>query len=105
MRDEGLALDQGADIWPLYRAGDARANRAVGKWLDELAASIELLRREAPFGRMILGGGVSESAGFWLDELRRRMNTDLPVEAARLGARAGLVGAYAYVWGRIENET
>lgn len=83
---------RGADIWPLYAAADPNAQQAVYAWLDGLAAGIEKLYAVKPFDRLIVGGGVSDSAAFWLPALQKRL--DLPVTAAKLRGDAGIIGAY-----------
>ncbi|MCI8434638.1 MAG: ROK family protein [Clostridia bacterium] len=83
---------RGADIWPLYAAADPNARQAVYAWLDGLAAGIEKLYAVKPFDRLIVGGGVSDSAAFWLPALQKRL--DLPVTAAKLRGDAGIIGAY-----------
>lgn len=97
-----LEAVRGEHVVAAARSGDADALAvlaAFGDWLGlGLANLVNVLDSEI----IVVGGGVSEEADLFLDHARRRLRTlalggDLrprvPLVAARLGERAGAVGA------------
>lgn len=97
----------GEQIIKLYHQGDELALQLMAEHWDLLAAGIiGIIHSFAP-QRVVVGGGISESGEFYIEELRRRVFGSAIKEcaeycslvAAELGNRAGALGAAALILG------
>jgi len=97
------SLDQvtGRTVFSAAGAGDAAARQVVGQWTQLLAAGISNLVVAIDPEVIIVGGGLSTSFPQYEGELRQALSRlahpfardDVKVVPARLGPRAGLIGA------------
>ncbi|MBT2583384.1 ROK family protein [Planococcus sp. ISL-109] len=78
-------------------ASDAQARELVEQFAEDLAIYISTLQAIFDMEMLIIGGGVSESAGAWFDELQRQLEkvllNPLSVEVAQFENDAGMLGA------------
>ncbi|MFP3358246.1 ROK family protein [Planococcus sp. SIMBA_143] len=76
---------------------DAQAQKLVIDFTEDLAIYISSLQAIFDMDMLIIGGGVSESASAWMDELKRQLGevllNPLPVEVAQFENDAGMLGA------------
>lgn len=76
---------------------DAQAKKLVAEFTEDLAIYISSLQAIFDMDMLIIGGGVSESASAWMDELKRQLGevllNPLPVEVAQFENDAGMLGA------------
>ncbi|MGB6778566.1 MAG: ROK family protein [Planococcus citreus] len=76
---------------------DAQAQKLVIDFTEDLAIYISSLQAIFDMDMLIIGGGVSESASAWMDELKRQLAevllNPLPVEVAQFENDAGMLGA------------
>lgn len=99
LAEEGAV--EGADVTGAARAGDSRAQAAVGEIGRRLGTAMSSWANIFNPDVIVLGGGVVAGAGELLldparDELARRALPPMdatPVVAAALGARGGMIGA------------
>ncbi|MFS0728211.1 ROK family protein [Paenibacillus sp. 1P07SE] len=103
----GTALDRAAreiepgwdaqQLMESYRIGDERAKQAVGSFLRDLSVALHSVQAMFDPERLVIGGGVAESHPLWWDSLLRRLaaisSQPIRIEPARLGNRAGQLGA------------
>ncbi len=102
----GTALERrideaGLQITPpeLFRNAntDLVAKRVVDGFTTDLALVISSLQAVFDMEMVIIGGGVSEAAYLWMDELQQKLKTvllnPLKVEVARFENDAGILGA------------
>ncbi len=93
-----------------YLAGEAYAIDAMERHFDYLAAGIASFVNVFSPQKVVIGGGISESGQFYVDELTRRTQTlAIPVAlanstivAANLGNKAGLLGCCANVFQKLK---
>lgn len=83
---------------------DAEAQKLVAEFTEDLAIYISSLQAIFDMDMLIIGGGVSESASAWIDELKRQLAkvllNPLPVEVAQFENDAGMLGAALLVLDR-----
>ncbi|ALS74732.1 ROK family transcriptional regulator [Planococcus rifietoensis] len=83
---------------------DAQAQKLVADFTEDLAIYISSLQAIFDMDMLIIGGGVSESASAWIDELKRQLAkvllNPLPVEVAQFENDAGMLGAALLVLDR-----
>ncbi|MBU9674546.1 ROK family protein [Planococcus sp. CP5-4] len=83
---------------------DAGAKKLVAAFTEDLAIYIGSLQAIFDMDMLIIGGGVSESAAAWIDELNRHLANvllnPLPVEVAQFENDAGMLGAALLVLDR-----
>lgn len=76
---------------------DAQAKKLVAEFTEDLAIYISSLQAIFDMDMLIIGGGVSESASAWIDELKRQLAevllNPLPLEVAQFENDAGMLGA------------
>jgi glucokinase len=77
----------------VFAASDAGADTALSLWLDALAEQLTQLHWTLDPARVLIGGGLLAVSERWWPGLMRRLQVPLTVQPARLGTRAGLVGA------------
>ena len=86
-----------------YLSGEIHAIKTMERHFDYLAAGIASFVNIFSPQKVVIGGGISESGQFYIDELTRRTQSlAIPVSlanttivAANLGNKAGLLGACA----------
>lgn len=78
-------------------ATNVQARELVEQFTEDLAIYISSLQAVFDMEMLIIGGGVSESAGGWMDELQRQLEkvllNPLAVEVAQFENDAGMLGA------------
>lgn len=78
-------------------ATNAQARELVNQFTEDLAIYISSLQAIFDMEMLIIGGGVSESAETWFDELQRQLGkvllNPLSVEVAQFENDAGMLGA------------
>ncbi len=83
---------------------DTKAQQLVAGFTEDLAIYISSLQAIFDMDMLIIGGGVSESASAWIDDLNSQLATvllnPLPVEVARFENDAGMLGAALLVLDR-----
>jgi len=98
----------GALIVARYLAGEPAALLAMNRHFDWLAAGVAGLINIFSPQKVIIGGGISESGQFYVREVRERAlaramretSVNTLIEAARLGNKAGFLGAAGMVFTR-----
>lgn len=95
----------GADrVAALVDAGDAVATQVWGVAVQALARAIVVTVTLTGVDRVLVGGGLAQSGETLLGPLRRAVEAQLTfqrvptIERARLGERAGCLGAAALAW-------
>ena len=63
------------------------------KYLDRLAVGLKNIAYIFDPDVIVLAGGITKDGGLFIDELRRRVNTDVPIEISALQSDAGAYGA------------
>jgi glucokinase len=105
--DSSLSEDiDGAMVVDRYLAGEPAAVLAMNRHFDWLAAGIAGLINIFSPQKVVIGGGISEAGEFYIREIRERAmaramketSQNTLIEAARLGNRAGFLGAAALVF-------
>lgn len=78
-------------------AGDARAVQAIDTFVRNLAAGLVSVRNAVDPKVIVLGGGLIDAKDVWWDRLEQAIREatpkEVPILAAKLGNRAGMVGA------------
>lgn len=106
----GQALESqlsGTGLLNLHRAhgGQGRSGEDVialgdhatlARWSDLLAEQLNNLAWTLDPELVLLGGGLIDARDHWWDQTMAQLQSPLRVEAARLGTRAGLMGALAW---------
>lgn len=103
---EALEEIDGRYIIEKYLSGEVYAIKAMERHFDYLAAGIASFVNVFSPQKVVIGGGISESGQFYIDELIRRTQAlAIPVAlanstivAANLGNKAGLLGCCANVF-------
>jgi glucokinase len=96
----------GRKILALYEENDPAALAAMDLHFDYLATGIAGLINIFSPENVIIGGGISESGSFYAREIGRRAlakamketSADTLIQPARLGNKAGFIGAAAFVF-------
>ncbi len=103
----GLTQADGREVVNRYRAGDPAAVRALEEHWGYLSHGIaSMINLFAP-QRVVVGGGISEAGEFYLEHLREGVRRQVmevcggetQIVAARLGNRAGCLGAAGLILG------
>lgn len=89
-----------------YLSGEIHAIKAMKRHFDYLAAGIASFVNVFSPQKVVIGGGISESGQFYIDELTRRTQAlaipvalaNATIVAANLGNKAGLLGCCANVF-------
>ncbi len=97
-RSEGL---EATEVFARARRGEVRYHCIVSEAIDALAAALAGMAHALDPERIVLVGGLTDSAVDWLEPLRRSvasrtggwLETPPPVVLGRLGDAAGCVGA------------
>ncbi|MFD1415838.1 ROK family protein [Oceanobacillus jeddahense] len=98
--------EAGLDVTPLelmqMKEQSMAAQEIINDFTYNLALSISSLQAAFDMEVLILGGGVSHSAGYWMDDLNKHLKDllfhPLEVAIAELKNDAGIVGAAALVF-------
>lgn len=91
-RWHGAAADGHAVLATLD--SDPRSREALARWTEQLALLLHNLHWSLDPGRVLIGGGLIEARALWWPGLLAQLGSlPLQVEPARLGERAGLLGA------------
>lgn len=108
--ETGRATTSAEDVVRAVRAGEERARAiwsdAVDGLADALLAAVTVLDPEL----VVVGGGLAAAGPTLFDPLRERvaarttLREPVPVVAARLGDRAGCLGAGLLAWDDVEAE-
>lgn len=102
IKEAGLSVTP-PELFELAKT-DGKAQKLVAEFTEDLAIYISSLQAIFDMDMLIIGGGVSESASAWIDELNSRLATvllnPLPVEIARFENDAGMLGAALLVLDR-----
>ncbi len=69
------------------------AQKMFSEYLDRLAVGIKNLIYIFDPEAVVLAGGITKDGDMFIDELRRRVNTDVPIEISTLQGEAGAYGA------------
>ncbi len=92
-------------VFDAARSGDALARRVVGEAAYAVGITIAGLIHLFNPDVVILGGGVVDQGDFFLDPVRKtvaehaiRFVAETPIEPAKLGNLAGVVGAASLFW-------
>lgn len=84
---------------------DPKAEAIIRDFTYDLAVSISSLQAVLDIGTVIIGGGVSHSAEYWIEELRRQLKTlllnPLEVKIAAFKNDAGMLGAAQLVLDKV----
>ncbi|WP_313998047.1 ROK family protein [uncultured Paenibacillus sp.] len=84
-------------LFKRFAEGDSRAVEAVDSFVKDLATGLVSLQNVFGPEAIIIGGGLAQSSILWWESLEHRLKemTTLPVTiiAAKLGNRAGVIGA------------
>lgn len=96
-------------IVALYHEGDDIACRVLSRHWDYLSFGITSIIHIFAPQRVVIGGGISEAGEFYLEEIRKRVNSysikacaeHTEVVGAELGNRAGTLGAAALVFSHL----
>jgi glucokinase len=89
-----------------YLSGEMEAITALNQHFDFLSAGISGLINIFGPQKVILGGGITDSGEFYVEEIRKRAYSNAMretseftvIERARLGNKAGLMGAAAQIF-------
>ncbi|WEG19224.1 ROK family protein (plasmid) [Alkalihalophilus pseudofirmus] len=80
-----------------YRDSIPQAKEIIRSYTFDLAVSISSLQAALDIEVVILGGGVSDSANYWIEELREQLKpmllNPLEVKVAAFKSDAGMLGA------------
>jgi len=86
-------------------AGDAKAVEAIEGFVRDLAVGLVSIRNAVDPSVIVLGGGLIDAKHVWWDRLLQALKEatpkQLPIAAATLGNRAGMVGAAKIALDRI----
>lgn len=74
-------------------AADADATQALHEWVQALAEVLRNLHWTLDPERVLIGGGLLDARERWWPALQAALEVPLCIEPARLGTRAGLIGA------------
>lgn len=93
-----------------YLAGEMEAIHALNQHFDYLSAGISGLINIFGPQKVILGGGITDAGEFYVEEIRKRAYSNAMketseftvIERARLGNKAGLMGAAAQIFKKKE---
>ncbi|WP_430812928.1 MULTISPECIES: ROK family protein [unclassified Carboxylicivirga] len=98
----------GVHIMQNFRSGEACAQKALNQHMDYLAMGIASFINIFSPQKVIIGGGLSEAGDFYIDEVQKRTmklamketSVFTQIVQARLGNKAGFIGAAALVFDR-----
>ncbi|WP_338015911.1 ROK family protein [Halalkalibacillus sediminis] len=95
IKEAGLELSP-FELFP-KASEDPQAAKVVKEFTFDLAVIISTLQAALDMDAVIIGGGVSESASYWMDDLMNQVKplllNDLDIELASFGNEAGILGA------------
>jgi glucokinase len=95
----GGTARNGHQVLAALRTGDKAAEHALAQWTQLLARVLHNLHWLLDPGRVLLGGGLIDAREHWWPQLMQStQELPLRIEPARLGARAGLLGAACLAW-------
>ncbi|SEQ01818.1 ROK family protein [Piscibacillus halophilus] len=81
----------------LFTANDPKAKQVIREFTYDLAIIISSLQATFDMEVVVIGGGVSEAADYWLDDLNEQLKplllNDLDIKIAQFGNEAGMYGA------------
>lgn len=107
-RYAGNEIVNGRLIVKLYKEGDAIATECLEQHCDYLGHGIAGFINIFSPQKVVIGGGLSEAGNFYIEKVREKamryamhecaVNTN--IVAARLGNKAGYIGAAAAVFGK-----
>lgn len=91
-----------------YHANEPQAMKAMQKHFEYMATGIASFINVFSPQKVVIGGGISESGQFYIDEIKTRvMQTAMPgtvqhtrIVSAKLGNQAGLLGCAARVFSK-----
>ncbi len=88
------------EVFDLAKAGDERAIKAIDLMIEKLAIALAATANVLNPDCIIFGGGVSKSSDYFLNKLKEefnkytfRTNKKVNFKTAKLGNKAGIVGA------------
>ncbi|MDV2684263.1 ROK family protein [Alkalihalophilus lindianensis] len=88
-----------------YKASIPQAKEIIRSYTFDLAVSISSLQAALDIEVVVLGGGVSDSADYWIEELREQLKplllNPLEVKVATFKSNAGMLGAAQLVLDQI----
>lgn len=90
--EAGLDVTDSNELLEMAADGNARAQAALNRFLDDLAVMIEMMANLFDPEIILLGGGLVEARDRWWPLLLDRLETNL-VQPALLGNRAGFFGS------------
>ena len=104
---------EATEVFARARRGEVRDHSLVSEAIDALAAALAGMAHALDPERIVLVGGLTDSAEDWLEPLRRSvasrtggwLETPPPIVLGRLGDAAGCVGAVRswFVEGRFDS--
>ena len=96
------------ELFQRYQEGDAEAKQIVDRFVLDLSLAIANSVSLINPTKVVIGGGVSESLGCVIDQIREKVEMLTPVRTeiclASLGSMAGALGAVGYMIAQLENE-
>ena len=88
------------DLFKAYSSGDEHASAIIRDFLTDLSIAIANMVSLLNPEKVVIGGGVSESMGMLVDEIREMVHSLTPIKTkidiATLGGDAGALGAIAF---------
>ena len=83
----------GVLIFKALKADCPVARVVFSKYLDRLAVGLKNIAYIFDPDVIVLAGGITKDGKLFIDELRRRVNSDVPIEISALQSDAGAYGA------------
>ena len=80
-------------IFKALKADCPVAREVFSAYLDRLAVGLKNIAYIFDPDVIVLAGGITRDGNLFIDELRRRVNTDVPIEISVLQSEAGAYGA------------
>lgn len=80
-------------IFKALKADCPVALAVFSEYLDRLAVGLKNIAYIFDPDVIVLAGGITKEGALFIDELRRRVNTDVPIEISVLQSEAGAYGA------------
>lgn len=80
-------------IFKALKADCPVARSVFSEYLDRLAVGLKNIAYIFDPDAIVLAGGITKEGNLFIEELRRRVNTDVPIEISVLQGEAGAYGA------------